>query len=112
MKILVTGGAGFIGSHLVDSLLNDKHQVFVLDNLSTGELKNIDPRAYFIFGDLTLLNSSHAANELILHGPFDVISHQAGHMNVRNSMINPSNDIQNNIFHRQNIILWLRNILL
>ena len=39
---LVTGGAGFIGSHLVDSLLEDKHEVIILDNLSTGRLENIN----------------------------------------------------------------------
>ena len=41
MKILVTGGAGFIGSHLVEKLINLKHQVIVLDNLSTGRLENL-----------------------------------------------------------------------
>ena len=41
MKIIVTGGAGFIGSHLVESLVKRKHKVIVLDNLSTGRLKNL-----------------------------------------------------------------------
>ena len=42
MKTLVTGGAGFIGSHLVERLLRDDHSVTVLDNLSTGRLENLD----------------------------------------------------------------------
>lgn len=51
-KYLVTGGAGFIGSHLVDSLISQGHEVSVLDNLSTGKTENIHPGAKFIFGDL------------------------------------------------------------
>ena len=41
MKIIITGGAGFIGSHLVDSLLRDNHNITILDNLSTGRLENL-----------------------------------------------------------------------
>ena len=46
-KILVTGGAGFIGSHLVDRLIKDGHQVAVIDNLSTGKKENLNPKADF-----------------------------------------------------------------
>ena len=42
MKILVTGGAGFIGSHLVDELLNKQHEVIVIDNLNTGKKQNVE----------------------------------------------------------------------
>jgi UDP-glucose 4-epimerase len=54
-KYLVVGGAGFIGSHLVDKLIQLKHQVIVLDNLSTGKKENINPRAKFVKADIRKL---------------------------------------------------------
>ncbi len=47
MKILVTGGAGFIGSHIVDRLIEDNHKVVVVDNLSTGKKENLNKKAKF-----------------------------------------------------------------
>ena len=52
MKILVTGGCGFIGSHLVDKLIELDHDVVVLDNLSSGKKKNMNPKATFVYGDI------------------------------------------------------------
>ena len=55
MKILVTGGAGYIGSHLVDKLVDENHEVTVLDNLSTGRTKNLAlsaSRIQFVEGDI------------------------------------------------------------
>lgn len=52
MKILVTGGAGFIASHIVDAYVNDGHDVVVIDNLSTGRKENINPKARFYQCDI------------------------------------------------------------
>lgn len=57
MKYLVTGGAGFIGSNLVDALLAEGHEVIVLDNLSTGRRENLNPKATFIEADITDLHA-------------------------------------------------------
>lgn len=55
MKIIVTGGAGFIGSNLVDKLVDSNHDVTILDNLSTGTKENINPKAKFMFKDLKFI---------------------------------------------------------
>ncbi|MBI2024711.1 MAG: NAD-dependent epimerase/dehydratase family protein [Candidatus Harrisonbacteria bacterium] len=55
MKYVVTGGAGFIGSHLTDELINQGHKVVVLDNLSTGKRENVNPKAEFVKADITKL---------------------------------------------------------
>ena len=52
MKCIVTGGAGFIGSNLVDKLLEDGHEVIIIDNLSTGSNKNINHNAKFLSADI------------------------------------------------------------
>jgi UDP-glucose 4-epimerase len=51
-NILVTGGAGFIGSHIVDALISKGYNVHIIDNLSTGDLKNINTNAHFHKGDI------------------------------------------------------------
>ena len=56
MKVLVTGGAGFIGSNVVDALVKDGHEVTVLDNLSTGKKENVNPSAQF-YNTRSLTNS-------------------------------------------------------
>lgn len=69
-KLLVTGGAGFIGSHIADRLINDGHEVTIIDNLSTGKLENINPKAKFIHADIADYESivSHFASlEAVFH---------------------------------------------
>ena len=75
MRVLVTGGAGFIGSHLAERLLADGNDVVVIDNLSTGCLKNIEsfkdePRFEFVQGDIRnteLMESAVKSSEAVFH---------------------------------------------
>ncbi|MCI0868373.1 MAG: NAD-dependent epimerase/dehydratase family protein, partial [Chloroflexi bacterium] len=60
MKILVTGGAGFIGSHLVDALFDAGHEVAVIDDLSTGSQANLNPQADFHRIDITDYDATRA----------------------------------------------------
>tara|TARA_Y100000593_G_scaffold17200_1_gene34375 strand:+ start:4017 stop:4928 length:912 start_codon:yes stop_codon:yes gene_type:complete len=84
MKCLVTGGAGFIGAHLVDRLLEDGHDVVVLDNLSTGNYDNIDKRAYFSTIDISIYNSMKSMFKNV-----DVVFHTAARARVQPSIKDP-----------------------
>jgi len=97
MKALVTGGAGFIGSHLVERLLSDGHQVAVIDNLSTGSLKNIDDFEdhadfEFVEGDIRCAELM----EPLIEG-CDVIFHLAAAVGVRLIAEDPVHTIETNI---------------
>jgi len=103
MKILVTGGAGFIGSHIVESYLNLGHDVFVVDDLSTGKKENIDAeRCTFIQADISRRDYVKAI--LDKHGEFDVINHQAAQMSVSDSVKDPYNVIRVNIIGTLNLL--------
>lgn len=96
-KTLVTGGAGFIGSHLVEALLGQGHEVWALDNLSTGRLANIShlfdrPDFHFVEGDV--LNVP-LTNELVART--DQVFHLAASVGVRYVVENPLTSLKNNI---------------
>ncbi len=93
MKVLVTGGAGFIGSHVVDMLLEDDHQVVVVDDLSTGRRSNLNPRAKFYQLDI---RSPELEAVFVTERP-EVIDHHAAQMDVRRSMVDPVFDADVNI---------------
>ena len=100
MKILVTGGAGFIASHVVDAFIKDGHQVFILDNLATGFEKNINQKAEFIKEDIT--NKDLSA--LFEKEKFDVVNHHAAQMDVRRSVADPAFDANTNIIGTINLL--------
>ena len=93
MNVLVTGGAGFIGSHLTRELLKLGHVPIVLDNLSTGVKSNVPDGIEFIDCDINDLNLAK-----ILYGKkIDAIVHLAGQTMVNSSIENPLNDMEQNI---------------
>ena len=93
-KVIVTGGAGFIGSHIVDTLIKQGIEVIILDNLSTGKKENINPKATFIECDLT--------KDKPLFRDVDVVFHLAATPQVQYSMEHPTDN--NNIDSLINIL--------
>jgi len=69
-KVLVTGGAGFIGSHLTDKLVEQGHEVVVIDNLSTGKKENVNPKAKFYEMDIY---DGEAINKLFAEEKFEYV---------------------------------------
>jgi len=101
MKILVTGGAGFIGSHIVDKLIEDNNEVIIVDNLSTGKKENLNIRAKFYETDIKDYSS---LEKIFNQEKPEYICHQAAHASVSESVKDPINDAENNILGSINII--------
>src|SRR5438477_5304724 len=101
MKILVVGGAGYIGSICAEVLLDQKHEVAIFDNLSEGHRSALDPRAEFIEGDLA--DSETTAETLMRLRP-DAVMHFAANALVGESMENPSKYFRNNIAAGLNLL--------
>jgi len=100
MKILVTGGAGFIASHIADKLIEKEHTVHILDNLYAGKKENINPKA--IFHHLDIVQPETAS--LIIREEYDVIYHFAAQMDVRKSVDDPTFDAKVNILGTINLL--------
>ena len=99
MKVLITGGAGFIGSHVADALIADGHQVDILDDLSSGKRLNV-PQARLYVMDIR----SEEAGSLIKNVQYDTIVHHAAQMDVRRSVADPGFDASVNVLGLLNLM--------
>jgi UDP-glucose 4-epimerase len=93
MRILVTGGAGFIASHIVDELIEIGHEVTIIDNLSTGSISNINSKAIFI--NTNILNKE--IDYIFTDQKPEVVIHHAAQVSVQESLKNTLYDCENNI---------------
>lgn len=100
MKVLVTGGAGFIGSNVVDAYIEAGHEVVVIDNLFTGNKDNINPQAKFYHVDIR----SEEVPQIFEKEKFDLVNHHAAQMSVPASVENPSFDADVNVLGFLNIL--------
>lgn len=98
--VCITGGAGFIGSHLVEAFLDRGHRVLVIDDLSSGRRENLPPKA-----DLQVLDiRSPEAADRLASGGVDLLVHQAAQMDVRRSVADPVFDSQVNVTGTLNLL--------
>ena len=102
MRILVTGGAGFIGSHVVDRCLAEGHEVAVVDNLSTGSRENLNPTAAFFEADI---RDADGMERTIAQQRPQVIIHHAAQMDVRRSVAHPIFDAETNVIGSLNLLM-------
>lgn len=100
MKVLVTGGAGFIGSHVCDAFVRSGHEVIALDNLSSGKKENLDPRVRLEVADIR----SPEAAQLVRSARPQVLCHLAAQMDVRRSVEDPRFDAEANILGFLNLL--------
>ncbi len=107
-KVLVTGGAGFIGSHLVDLFIEKGFEVFVIDDLSAGKKENLNRQAVFYQLDITDKSLFYIIDKI---RPQAVI-HLAAQINVRKSQDDPFSDIKVNVFGLVNLLEALKDIQL
>jgi len=101
MRVLVTGGAGFIASHVVDGYIASGHEVAVLDNLSRGSRKNLNPKARFHLGDIQ--DAKFVESVFVKERP-EIINHHAAQMDVRRGVREPLFDASVNILGSLNIL--------
>ncbi len=108
MRFLVTGGAGFIGSHLIENLLADHHEVTVIDNLSTGKLQNLtkldNPKLSFLQKSILTDGLTNCPPELM--GQYDGLVHLAATPSVTQSWFEPLAAHENNVSATVAVIQW------
>ena len=98
--VCITGGAGFIGSHLVDAFLSSGRRVLVVDDLSSGRREHLPPGAELAVLDIR----SPAAAERVEHGRIDLLVHHAAQMDVRRSVADPVFDADVNVLGGLNLL--------
>ena len=106
MKILLTGGAGYIGSHIVEQLINSKNKIIIFDNLETGHKRLINRKAVFIKDDI---KNRKILNLIIKKYKIDTIFHLAAYLNVSEAEKNKWKYKQNNIQGTKNLLLACKN---
>lgn len=104
MKCIVTGGAGFIGSHLADLLISEGMEVVIIDNLSTGRKENINPKAIFVQEDLLNIEKINPLFEDV-----DFVFHLAALPRIQPSFDNPIEHEETNVIGTINCLLACRN---
>ncbi len=101
MKILVTGGAGYIGSFMVKDAIDRGNEVTVVDSLEKGHKDAIDPKAKIIVGNL---RNKDFVNSVFAQGKFDAVVHFAGFISMAESVSNPYIYFDNNVNTSLNVI--------
>ena len=101
MKVLVTGGAGFIASNLVDNLISQEHDVVIIDNLTTGKEENINSKATFYKEDI---DNTESLEKIFAEEKPDIVNHHAAQVDLRRSVRDPLYDAQVNIMGSLNMI--------
>jgi UDP-glucose 4-epimerase len=101
MNVLITGGAGFIGSHMVDAILAGGHHAAVVDNLATGKAGNLNPAAAFYRADIS---NRDTLEEVFTRERPAVVSHHAAQTDVRRSMADPCFDARVNVLGFVNLL--------
>ena len=100
MRVLLTGGAGFIGSHVSDMLINNGHEVIVIDNLSSGKEENLNPKAVLYKEDIR----DSIVKEIMERERPEAVIHHAAQVNVRDSVEDPLYDMDVNIGGTLNLL--------
>ncbi|RYF45202.1 MAG: UDP-glucose 4-epimerase, partial [Cytophagaceae bacterium] len=104
-KILVTGGAGYIGSHAVRHLLDSGHEVTVLDNLSHGHAAAVDPRAKLVKGST---GDSELVKETLRAHSIEAVMHFAADIEVGESVTDPGKYYENNFSNALKLLAAMR----
>jgi len=100
VKVLVSGGAGFIGSHVADAFVEAGHEVWALDDLSSGRRENLRPAVRLVVADIR----SPDAARLLERERFEVLCHLAAQMDVRRSVADPGFDAEVNVLGFLNLL--------